>query len=63
MFAEGDKVAVRWSMEGIHKGELMGMPATGKNIAFTGMIIDRFAEGKIVEHWEQFDMLGMMQQL
>ncbi len=41
----------------------MGVPATGKNIAFTGMIIDRFAEGKIVEHWEQFDMLGMMQQL
>lgn len=63
MIAEGDKVVLRWSVQGTHKGELMGIPATGKKVAFTGMIIDRFAAGKIVEHWEQFDMLGMMQQL
>jgi predicted ester cyclase len=60
---EGDKVVVRWSFTGTHKGELMGIAPTGKRIAMTGMSIMRLVGGKIVEAWEEWDNLGMMQQL
>ena len=63
MIAEGDMVVVRWTMQGTHKGDLMGIPPTGKAVSFTGMIMEHYSGGKIVEHWEQFDMVGMMQQI
>ena len=61
--AEGDKVATRWTAQGTHKGELMGIPATGKQVTVTGIGIDRIAGGRIVETWGEFDQMGMMQQL
>jgi steroid delta-isomerase-like uncharacterized protein len=63
MLAEGDKVAVRWTATGTHRGELMGIPATGKRVTGSGLIISRFAGGKVVEDHEVIDMLGMLQQL
>ncbi|MFC1717486.1 ester cyclase [Candidatus Poribacteria bacterium] len=63
MIAEGDKVVVRWSWSGTHTGEFQGIPATGRPIAVTGISIHRFADGKFVESWVSYDMLGMMQQL
>jgi steroid delta-isomerase-like uncharacterized protein len=63
LIAEGDKVAWRWTFRGTHQGTLMGNPATGKTITFVGITIDRLAGGKIVERWNQADMLGLMQQL
>jgi predicted ester cyclase len=44
-------------------GEYMGKPPTGNTITFTGMSIDRFKDGKIVEEWLEMDALGMMMQL
>jgi steroid delta-isomerase-like uncharacterized protein len=61
--AEGDKVVTRWTATGTHKGELMGIPASGKQIKITGVAIDRIAGGKIVEEWGLADQLGMMQQI
>jgi steroid delta-isomerase-like uncharacterized protein len=61
--AEGDKVVTRWHAQGTHKGELMGIPATGKQATVTGIVIDRIAGGRIVESWGEFDQMGMMQQL
>ena len=61
--AEGDKVAWRWTFRGTHTGPLMGIPATGKPITFTGITIDRVAGGQIVERWNQADFMGLMQQL
>lgn len=61
--AEGDKVATRWSFTGTHQGELMGLAPTGKRVTASGMVIDRIVEGKIVEEWEEWDALGMMQQM
>jgi steroid delta-isomerase-like uncharacterized protein len=61
--AEGDKVVTRWTADGIHKGELLGMPATGKSSTVSGIVVDRFANGKIAESWSIFDQFGMMQQL
>ena len=61
--AEGDKVVTRWSADGTHKGELVGIPATGKTSTVTGITVDRFVSGKIAETWGIFDQFGMLQQL
>jgi steroid delta-isomerase-like uncharacterized protein len=63
LVAEGNKVAARWIWGGTHRGELMGIPATSKQVAATGTSIHRIAEGRIAESWFNFDTLGMMQQL
>jgi steroid delta-isomerase-like uncharacterized protein len=60
--AEGDKVVSRWTVRGTHKGELMGIPPTGKQTTVTGITIMRIADGKIAEDWANFDALGMLQQ-
>lgn len=62
-FAEGDKVVNRMTSRGTHTGELMGIAATGKQVAMTGMVISRYVGGKQVEAWISMDLLGMMQQL
>jgi steroid delta-isomerase-like uncharacterized protein len=61
--AEGDKVVTRWTASGRHDGELFGMPATGKDVEFTGIDIDRIENGRIVEEWTNWDTLGLMYQL
>jgi steroid delta-isomerase-like uncharacterized protein len=61
--AEGDKVASRWTATGTHKGQLMGIAPSGKHATITGMILDRYQNGKLVESWANYDMFGMLQQL
>jgi len=61
--ADGDYVVSRWSGTGTHQGELMGMPATGKQATVTGITIDRIVDGRIAESWDNWDTLGLMQQL
>ena len=65
MIAEGDKVVMRFRGSGTHEGETTEAfgPPTGKRMEITGITIKRFAGGKIVEAWTNFDALGMMQQL
>ena len=63
VIAEGDKVAVRSTWSGTHKGEFMGIAPTGKSVSFGVFDIIRIAGGKFVEHWGQMDNMGMMQQL
>ena len=63
MVAEGDKVVVRYTVTGTHKGEYMGIAPTGKKINMKSAIFYRFAGGKQVEAWHISDRLGMMQQL
>ena len=63
MIAEGDKVAVRFTARGTHKGEFLGIPPTGKQVAWAGINIYRVASGKIAETWQLSDGLGLMQQL
>ncbi|HAC46689.1 MAG TPA: ester cyclase [Chloroflexi bacterium] len=62
-FADGDKVATRWTGSGTHKGALMGIAPTGKHATATGITIDRYQNGKAVETFSNFDTLGMFQQL
>lgn len=61
--AEGDRVADHVTVRGTHKGELMGVPPTGKKVQFAEMHISRIKDGKIVERWGQWDALGMLQQI
>jgi len=61
--AEGDLVATRWSGRGTHEGELMGIQATGKQVTVSGLTISRLLDGKIVEEFQNWDTLGMLQQL
>ena len=63
LIAEGDKVVVRSTFRGTHKGDLMGIAPTGKQVTMPLILIYRLADDKIVEHWMQADALGMMQQL
>jgi len=63
LVAEGDKVVKVWTAKSTHKGELMGIPATGKRIVVKGMEMFRLADGKIAEIWACMDNLGMLQQL
>ena len=63
LIAEGDKVVWRWSARGTQRGELMGIPPTGREVTLTGISIDRLAGGQIVERWGEIDNLGLLQQL
>ena len=61
--AEGDVVVTRWGGRATHTGEFMGIAPTGKQVAVEGIVINRLADGKFVEAWQQFDRLLMLQQL
>lgn len=61
--AHGNTVVTRWTTTGTHRGDLWGVPPTGKSFTITGVTIDRFVEGKIAESKESWDALGMLQQL
>jgi steroid delta-isomerase-like uncharacterized protein len=63
IFAVEDKVVFRFIQRGTHTGDFMGIPATGNKFESSGILITRIADGKVVEQWEDFDMLGMMMQL
>ena len=61
--AEGDTVAARVAFRGTHRGEFQGLPATGKEVAFSSIEIDRVVDGKVEEHWVEINLLGLVQQL
>jgi steroid delta-isomerase-like uncharacterized protein len=63
LVAEGDRVAVRFNVTGTHKGELQGIPPTGKKVSFIAMDFITLMNGKIVEDWLSVDMMGLMQQI
>jgi steroid delta-isomerase-like uncharacterized protein len=63
MIAEGEKVVIRWTIQGTHKGEYMGIAPTGKNVTLTGISIRRIAGRTIREEWLASNMLSFMQQM
>ncbi len=60
---DGDREVVRCTVNGTHQGASLGVAASGKRVTFTGICIIRHNDGKIVEAWNNFDFLGMYQQL
>lgn len=63
LITEDDKVVTRWTAQGTHDGEFLGIRPTGKQIQLGGIYIYRIAEGKIVEVWVSLDLLGPILQL
>ena len=63
LVAEGDRVAVRWTFRGTHRGDFMGIAPTGKEVEMGAMDLFRVAGGKIAETWSNVDMMTMMRQL
>ena len=61
--AEGDLVVSHIVGRGVHAGELLGVPATGKQVETEGIAIHRIADGKIVEHWQVADVARVLQQV
>jgi len=60
---EGDLVAQRVHFEGTHTGEFQGLPPTQRKVSFSGLELNRFVDGQVVEHWFQLDSLTLLQQL
>jgi steroid delta-isomerase-like uncharacterized protein len=61
--AEDDKVVTRWTLSGDHRGRLWGVSPTGNRISYSGITINRIADGKICEEWCELDLFGLMQQI
>ena len=61
--AEDDLVVTHKVFHGTHTGELLGIPATGREVEIVVMDVVRVAGGRIVEHWGLVDRLGLLQQL
>ena len=59
----GETFVTRWTATGTHKGDLQGFRATGKTFTVTGITVARLRDGKFVESWNNWDTLGMLQQL
>jgi steroid delta-isomerase-like uncharacterized protein len=63
LFAEGDRVCIRWTITSKHTGAYMGVPPTGKQITMKGISAYRLADGKIKEDWAYTNDMEMLQQL
>ena len=63
VIAQDELVAARLSLRGTHQGEFLGVPATGREVAFESMEVFRLASGKIAEQWVVMNALGLFQQL
>ena len=63
LIAEGDRIALRYTLRGRHDGELAGIPASGQRMSSDGMAFARLQEGRIVERWQVHDELALLQQI
>jgi predicted ester cyclase len=63
MIVEGDRVVTRWTLRGTHDGELWGIAPTGTEIEYTGITVNRLANGKIIEDWFEASTLQVLQQI
>ncbi|HEX3722580.1 MAG TPA: ester cyclase [Nitrolancea sp.] len=63
IFAEGDQVAALSTFSGTHSGDLMGLPPTGKQFEASIMLIFQLADGKIVEHWSNGNIMSQLNKL
>ena len=59
----GDMVAGRWTAKGTHRGDQLGFAATNRQVEFPGMSLVILRNGKVVEAWNLYDVMGMMRQL
>jgi predicted ester cyclase len=63
LFSCGNKVVARWSSSGLHRGEFMGIPATGRRVTLKGIDLFRLVDGRIADLWQEIDLMGILQQI
>ena len=63
VISEGDRVAVRWTIRGTHKGEFAGIAPTNRQIELPIMELFRISDGQLAEAWDQYDRLHLLEQL
>jgi steroid delta-isomerase-like uncharacterized protein len=63
MVADNDVVMTRCTVRGTHRGELFGLPPTGREVAYTEILVSRVADGRIAEQSVLIDRLGLLQEL
>lgn len=63
IFSSDDKVVALWTCQGTHKGDLQGISASNQNFTITGISIYKLSNSKIVEVWQSWDRLGLLEQL
>jgi steroid delta-isomerase-like uncharacterized protein len=63
MIAEDDRVAVRVTASARQVGEFMGMPASGRSYQIGEIHIFRVRDGKVAEHWHEYNPAALMKQL
>ena len=63
MVAEGNRVAVRWTMQSLHEGEGLGLPATDRPVTVAGSNFFHIVDGKIEEDWVTLDTLRLVNDL
>lgn len=61
--SENDKVVLRWTVKGTHKGEFLGIPASNKTINLPITEVFRIENGILKEAWDQYDRLHLMEQI
>jgi steroid delta-isomerase-like uncharacterized protein len=60
---QGDRVAARWTLTMMHRMAFLGIAPTNKRVTVNGISIQRYADGKIVEAWDNWDQLNLLVQL
>lgn len=63
IIADGDYVVVRWTSRGTHTGPLMGAAPTQRKVTVSGIVINKYTNGKVSEGWVNWDTAGLMQQI
>jgi predicted ester cyclase len=63
VFSSGERLVIRFTMAGTHRGEFLGVAPTGREVAIDGITILHFRDGKCIERWSQADMLGYLVQV
>ena len=61
--AEKERVATRMTFRGTHRGEFLGIAPTGRSVSFDVIDVVRIADGRIAEHWNVIDLMGLLQQI
>lgn len=59
----GDATVLVFTLTGTHRGEFLGIPATGRSVNIQGMMRSRFRDGRIADEWEILDQLSLYEQL
>jgi predicted ester cyclase len=60
LLVEGDRMAWRWTLTGVHRGAFLGVDPTGRRVTLAGVNVQRVVEGRVAEHWSLADQLGLL---